>query len=82
LVGGFVLLFLLRAPTLSLLPLNTLSHLLYFFLFLPTHAHTHTLTGQHYSVEKKDQKVEMTPAGFKYAEQIVGEYLKRVKINI
>jgi hypothetical protein len=33
-------------------------------------------------VEKKDQKVEMTPAGFKYAEQIVGEYLKRVKINI
>ena len=28
--------------------------------------------GQHYSVEKKDQKVELTPAGFKYAEQIVG----------
>ena len=31
------------------------------------------LLGQHYTVEKKDQKVEMTPAGFKYAEQIVGK---------
>jgi preprotein translocase subunit SecA len=31
--------------------------------------------GQHYTVEKKDQKVELTPAGFKYAEQIVGKNL-------
>mmetsp|Transcript_19540 Transcript_19540/g.18872 ORF Transcript_19540/g.18872 Transcript_19540/m.18872 type:complete len:1035 (-) Transcript_19540:297-3401(-) len=31
--------------------------------------------GQHYTADKKDQKVELTPAGFKYAEQIVGKNL-------
>jgi preprotein translocase subunit SecA len=29
----------------------------------------------HYTVSKKDQKVELTPAGFKFAEQIVGKGL-------
>lgn len=31
--------------------------------------------GKHYEVNKKDQKVELTPAGFKFAEQIVGKGL-------
>lgn len=31
--------------------------------------------GVHYDVDKKEQKVEMTAAGFKYAEQIVGKSL-------
>ena len=29
----------------------------------------------HYAVSKKDQKVDLTPAGFKFAEQIVGKSL-------
>ena len=31
--------------------------------------------GVHYAVSKKDQKVDLTPAGFKFAEQIVGKSL-------
>jgi preprotein translocase subunit SecA len=31
--------------------------------------------GEHYEVDRKNTKVEMTPKGFKYAEQIVGKGL-------
>ena len=31
--------------------------------------------GEHYDVNKKEQKVELTKAGYKYAEQIVGKSL-------
>jgi len=31
--------------------------------------------GEHYEVNKKDQKVELTKAGYKFAEQIVGKSL-------
>jgi len=31
--------------------------------------------GKHYEVNKKDQKVDLTPAGYKFAEQIIGKQL-------
>jgi preprotein translocase subunit SecA len=36
---------------------------------------TNLIQGKHYEVNLKDQKVELTPAGFKFAEQIVGKIL-------
>ena len=33
------------------------------------------VVGKHYEVNKKDQKIELTPAGYKYAEQILGKGL-------
>jgi len=33
----------------------------------------------HYAVSKKDQKVDLTPEGFKFAEQIVGKSLFDLK---
>ena len=55
--------------------------LIYSFIYLFIHLLIYCFLsslGQHYSVEKKDQKVELTPAGFKYAEQIVGKYIRYI----
>jgi preprotein translocase subunit SecA len=51
-------------------------HLIYCHRLSPTDIIPYTYTaGVHYTVSKKDQKVELTPAGFKFAEQIVGKGL-------
>ena len=54
---------------------------IHLFIYLSIHLLIYSFLpslGQHYSVEKKDQKVELTPAGFKYAEQIVGKYIRYI----
>lgn len=38
-------------------------------------AETYLIKDQHYEVNEKDQKIDITPGGYKYAEQILGKSL-------